>query len=159
VLIEAGYRCAVPTCRTLLIVDLHHIVPVRSGGANTAGNLIALCPTCHGLFERNKIPADAIRAWKAVLVSLSAAFDRTTIDDLLFLRRVTSERKPLALTGDGVGKYSQLFAAGLADFRHLGGLRGPLHHDNFDVWITDRGLRLVEAWEAGDENAVREATG
>src|SRR5437868_1102246 len=91
VLIEAGYRCAVPTCRALLIVDLHHIVPVRAGGENKTGNLLALCPTCHALFERGKIHPDAIGAWKAVLVALNNAFDRATIDDLLFLREIHTQ--------------------------------------------------------------------
>jgi hypothetical protein len=26
VLTEAGYRCAVPTCRNILALDLHHII-------------------------------------------------------------------------------------------------------------------------------------
>lgn len=159
VLIESGYRCAVPTCRALLIVDLHHIIPVRSGGENNAGNLVALCPTCHALFERSKIPGEAIAAWKSVLVALSNAFDRATIDDLLFLRGIHRERhQPLAITGDGVGKYSQLFAAGLAEYRYVSGLRGGLHVDNFEVRITDKGISLLEAWETGDEQRVRDAT-
>lgn len=33
VLIEAGYRCGVPTCRNILAIDLHHMEPVNEGGA------------------------------------------------------------------------------------------------------------------------------
>jgi 5-methylcytosine-specific restriction endonuclease McrA len=83
--IEAGYRCAVPTCRALLVLDLHHLIPVRDGGENSAGNLLALCPTCHALHERGKIDPEAVRAWKAMLVSLNAAFDKNAIDSLLLL--------------------------------------------------------------------------
>ena len=32
VLTEAGYRCAVPTCRGILALDLHHIWEVVAGG-------------------------------------------------------------------------------------------------------------------------------
>jgi hypothetical protein len=39
-LIEAGYRCAVPTCRTILTLELHHIDPVREDGMNVPDNLI-----------------------------------------------------------------------------------------------------------------------
>ena len=160
VYIEAGYRCAVPTCRALLIVDLHHIVPVAQGGPNTAENLIALCPTCHALFERGLITGDAIRAWKAVLVSLSAAFDRATIDDLLFLREVEKHQgRELVMTGDGIGKYSQLFAARLADYFSMGGQRSSLGNvDYFQVRISKRGERLLEAWESGNEEALRTFT-
>ncbi len=34
VLAEAGYRCAVPTCRGILALDLHHIEEVQEGGEN-----------------------------------------------------------------------------------------------------------------------------
>src|SRR5688500_16474272 len=78
VLTEAGYRCAVPTCRGILAIDLHHIVPVRKGGPNVAANLLALCPTCHALFERGHIVEASTRAWKAYLSSLSRAFDHHT---------------------------------------------------------------------------------
>ncbi len=159
VLIEAGYRCAVPTCRALLIVDLHHLVPVRDGGANVASNLLALCPTCHALHERGKIDPEAVRAWKAMLVSLSAAFDRTAIDDLLLLRDMQRQgRESLAITGDGIGRYAPLIFSGLAEYRSKGGLRGGLHGDWFDVRISEKGLRLLEAWAAGNAEAVREAT-
>ncbi len=70
-LTEAGYRCAVPTCRTTLAIDLHHIDQVKDDGGNEQSNLIALCPTCHRLYHNGTIPKDAIRAWKKMLVSLS----------------------------------------------------------------------------------------
>jgi len=67
-LIEAGYRCAVPTCRTILAIDLHHIVEVSEGGGNDISNLLALCPTCHALFHRNVITLEAIN-FKGVIIS------------------------------------------------------------------------------------------
>ena len=60
VLIEAGYRCAVPTCRNILALDLHHIIEVQEGGINEQANLLALCPTCHALYTRGNIPKEAI---------------------------------------------------------------------------------------------------
>ena len=74
VLTEAGYRCAVPTCRSILAIDIHHIVEVAADGGNEAGNLLALCPNCHALFHRGTISRDSIYAWKSMLVSLSHAF-------------------------------------------------------------------------------------
>jgi hypothetical protein len=67
VLTEAGYRCAVPTCRGILAIDLHHIVEVHRGGPDTLENLLALCPTCHALYHRGVIKAISIQTWKNFL--------------------------------------------------------------------------------------------
>src|SRR5437899_194166 len=115
VLTEAGYRCAVPTCRNILAIDIHHMVEVAEGGSNGVGNLLPLCPTCHALFHRGTISRDSIYAWKSMLVSLSHAFDANTIDDLLFLS--TPEALSLRVSGDGALKFSRLVAAGLATFQ------------------------------------------
>ena len=112
VLAEAGYRCAVPTCRTILAIDLHHIVEVNEGGGNELSNLLALCPTCHALYTRGTISQDAINVWKTILVALNHAFDKESISNLLFLKRtITNE---VAVSGDGVLKFSHLIASGLA---------------------------------------------
>lgn len=103
-----------PTCRTVLAIDIHHIVEVSEGGGNEPGNLLVLCPTCHALFHRGEIVRDSIYAWKSMLVSLSHAFDTQTIDDLLFL--ATDEAAHLKVSGDGVLKFSRLIAARLATF-------------------------------------------
>ena len=87
VLTEAGYRCAIPTCRCPT-VELHHIEPVRNGGLNTSDNLIALCPTCHTRYEKGEIAGESIAVWKTTLVALSHALDKESIDNLLFLHRV-----------------------------------------------------------------------
>jgi hypothetical protein len=70
VLVEAGYRCAVPTRHTTLALDLHHMVEVYKGGGNAIDNLLALCPTCHSMYHRGYVPQQAIRQWKERLVAL-----------------------------------------------------------------------------------------
>ena len=145
VLTEAGFRCAVPTCRTILAIDLHHIVEVSDNGSNEANNLLALCPTCHALHHRGTIPVESIKVWKGMLVSLNGAFDKVTIDDLIFLYK--TPRNVLMLSGDGVLKFSKLIAADLADYT-IAMQNGPLI--NYEVWLSDRGRLLVEAWGKGD---------
>src|SRR6266446_3847848 len=86
VLTEAGYRCAVPTCRGILALDLHHLEEVADGGSNDVSNLLALCPTCHALYTRGTIARESIRAYKTLIVALSHAFDQQAMDDLLFLK-------------------------------------------------------------------------
>ncbi len=153
VLIEAGYRCGVPTCRTILALDLHHMVEVSEGGANTPDNLLALCPTCHALHHRGTIPREAIFAWKSILVSLTQAFDRETLDLLLFLTHPQSG-EGLALDGAGVLRFARLIAAGLATFR-LAIQNGPLFV--YTVTLTPKGRLLVEGWRSGEQATVTQA--
>jgi len=160
VLIESGYRCGVPTCRTILLLDLHHIVEISSGGANSAHNLLPLCPTCHALYHRGRIPCEAIKAWKAVLVGLSQAFDRRTVDDLLFLKSVKREVREYVCTGDGVSRFTQLYAAGLATFQFFAGQRGSGGNtDWYRVAISPKGERLLEGWLQGNQDILTEAVG
>lgn len=143
VLTEAGYRCAVPTCRGIVVLDLHHIVPVRDGGQNELENLIALCPTCHALYERRKINPSSIRIWKAFLQSLYRAYDHRTLDLLWFLKKVPN----FQCSGDGVVSFASLVGAGLAEleisqqgFTALVGVR-----------LSEAGSRLLDAWSSADE--------
>lgn len=152
VLIEAGFRCAVPTCRTILTLDLHHIVAVSKGGGNEPSNLLVLCPTCHALYERGEIPPQAIYSWKAMLVALNRAFDPEALDNLLFLRSLAPRQ--LLVSGDGVLKFSRLVATGLASFA-LVMQNGPLVR--YDVQLTEKGRLLVDAWRSGDQTALRDA--
>ncbi len=154
VLTEAGYRCAVPTCRTILAIDLHHMVEVAEGGGNEPGNLLALCPTCHALFHRGVVVRDSIYTWKSVLVSLSHAFDFAALDQLLFLNK--PEIQNLRVSGDGVLQFSRLIAAGLATFQ-LVLANGPLLL--YAVGLTQRGEALVNAWSSGDRQAVAKVLG
>ena len=152
VLTEAGYRCAVPTCRNILAIDLHHIVEVAEGGENDPSHLLALCPTCHALYTRGVISSESIRAWKVTLITLSEAFDRNSIDDLLFLRSL--QPRSLAISGDGVLKFSRLIAAGLAQFT-LMMQNGPIIL--YEVHLSPKGIQLVDAWKSGDRKAFEAA--
>lgn len=53
VLVEAGHRCAIPTCRHTR-VEVAHIVPWPKVKEHTFENLIALCPNCHDLYDKDK---------------------------------------------------------------------------------------------------------
>src|SRR6185503_19938553 len=102
---------------------------VAEGGFNEPGNLLPLCPTCHALYTRGRITREAARAWKAVLVALNQAFDRRTIDDLVFLEEVGKSQTDFVCTGDGVTRFTQLYAAGLARYEYFRGLRGGMNVD------------------------------
>lgn len=53
VLLEAGHRCAIPTCKYAR-VDIAHIIPWSESQDNSFENLIALCPNCHDLYDKDK---------------------------------------------------------------------------------------------------------
>lgn len=74
VLIEAGHRCAIPTCRQTP-VELAHIVPWNKIQEHTFGNLIALCPTCHTRFDRGDIDRLSIKQYKANLTLISDRYN------------------------------------------------------------------------------------
>ena len=74
VLIEAGHRCAIPTCRQTP-VELAHIVPWKKIQEHTFGNLIALCPTCHTRFDRGDIDRLSIEQYKANLTLISDRYN------------------------------------------------------------------------------------
>ena len=156
-----------------MTLELHHIDWVKDGGGNEAGNLIALCPNCHSLHTAGHIPAEAMRAWKGLLVSLNNPH-RGSADLLLVLReeeerlrqdgydpdRRSSIPPPFRFTGDGLGMLSGFMTAGLIeiDRRYSGAsIRGST--PSFTVRLTDRGRAMVDAWLAGEPAGIAGALG
>ena len=159
VLTEAGYRCAVPTCRSILALDIHHIIKVSDDGQNELSNLIALCPNCHALFHRKEISPESIYAWKAILVSLNRAFDVAAIDDLLLLDTDTTAIPPgiIIVSGDGLLRLSRLIVSGLVRYHYPGLVVG--HQGIYNVSLTVKGKQFVDAWKSGNRRAVAVALG
>ena len=150
VLTEAGYRCAVPTCRGILAIDLHHIREVNSGGGNELSNLIALCPTCHALYHRGTIKEESIYSYKAMLVSLSNAFDLEAIDKLLFLKMCPKDY--LIISGDGALSFARLIAADLVDLKLMGNNENLIV--TYTVNLSPKGKLLIEAWKSGERTRI-----
>lgn len=73
VLIEAGHRCAIPTCKHPT-TEIAHIVPWSKCKEHTFGNLIALCPNCHTRFDNNQIDKKSIFTYKANLALLNSRY-------------------------------------------------------------------------------------
>ena len=155
VLTEAGYRCAVPTCRGILALDLHHIWRIADGGSDDASNLIALCPTCHALYHRGTIPAEAIYSYKSMLVALTRAFDLEAVDRLLFLRGLTLDF--LVVSGDGLLHFDRLIAAGLASVELKANNSWQIV--TYAVNISEKGKHLIDAWRQGDRLRLSQAVG
>jgi hypothetical protein len=147
VLHEGGYKCANPVCRTVLTLDIHHLVPVAGSGEDLSYNLLALCPNCHALHHQGHIPEDSLRAWKMLLLALNEALDRRSIDLLLALD-ITG---PTVVGGEGVLQCASLIAAGLVERIHVI-VGGPI--PGYAVQLTDKGRAMVSGWKQGDQKAA-----
>lgn len=66
VLVEAGHRCAIQTCRNSSNIDLHHITPWKQCEEHAVDNLIALCPNCHRMADDGKIDRKSLRKYKEI---------------------------------------------------------------------------------------------
>lgn len=151
VLTESGYRCAVPTCRQILALDLHHIWEVSKGGKDDPSNLIALCPTCHALYHRGTIKAESIYVYKAMLIAITRAFDLEAIDHLLFLE--SCKKDFLIVSGDGLLHFGRLIAAGLASVAQMSNNNWQIV--TYAVNISEKGRRLITAWKQGDRTGLK----
>jgi len=178
VLTESGYRCAVPTCRSILLIDLHHMVEVAEGGSNDPSNLLPLCPTYHALYHRQKISQTSIYAWKSLIVSLNASLSISALDEILFISNQPIE---LELSADGISKFSNLIGSGYAtwsgsqseikeikpkdNLKSNKGLERIKHLASqasgvvfvpakYTIKLTDKGNQLVKALKEGDLNPL-----
>ncbi|MFE3860259.1 HNH endonuclease [Streptomyces goshikiensis] len=68
--VEASHRCAIPVCR-VPVIEIAHIRPWAKVRRHEFENLIALCPTCHTLFDRGHIDRKAMLQYKANLSPFS----------------------------------------------------------------------------------------
>ncbi len=165
ILMEAGYKCANPTCRHILTLELHHIVWVRDDGGNEPDNLLALCPNCHSLHTHGHIPEMTIRTWKSLLVSLNSS-NRAAADLLLVLREDEMRfdnaddpafaPRPFQFTGDGLPAIAGLITSGLLEIskRNSNVSARSVSMPSFEVRLTAKGKQFVEAWIDGDASRL-----
>jgi hypothetical protein len=154
-LTEAGYRCAVPTCRNILTLDMHHTWEVEYGGGDDPANLVALCPTCHAMYHRGTIQPESIYLYKAMLVAISRAFDLEAVDRLLFLRECKKDF--LVVSGDGLLHFARIIAAGMASMKQKANNNWQIV--TYAVNISPKGRQLIDAWRSGDRTRVSKALG
>lgn len=81
VLVEAGHRCAISTCR-YINVEIHHIVPWQTCLLHDYHNLIALCPNCYVRADRDEIHRKALRIYKASLRFTHDKYSQFEVDVL-----------------------------------------------------------------------------
>jgi HNH endonuclease len=73
VLVEAGHRCAIPTCR-VTTTEIAHIVPFSKNKEHKFENLIALCPNCHTRYDKGEIDRLSMFEYKKNLKTIHLNF-------------------------------------------------------------------------------------
>ena len=73
VLIEAGHRCAIPTCRHPT-TEIAHIVPWKDAKEHIFENLIALCPNCHTRYDAGQIDRKSMTTYKSNLAIINSRY-------------------------------------------------------------------------------------
>ncbi len=154
VLIEAGHRCAIPTCRHIE-VDIHHIIPWSESQAHEYDDLIALCPNCHRRADRGDIDRKSLRIYKASLRNAHdkySQFEMDTLFDLYSLPENAARPFP---------EYMGLLLKRLLDSEFIrfyppdGGLAigtasGPLHAGPSKLVITSKGRQFIDSLGRAD---------
>ncbi|MFN6546046.1 HNH endonuclease [Mycolicibacterium nivoides] len=137
VLIEAGHRCAIPTCRQTP-VEIAHIEPWSAVKTHAVENLIALCPTCHTRYDNGDIDRISMHQYKANLAILNNRYSETERQLLrAFVKKLEMARR----------LEPSVTAAGLADFAGIGRVRIYSEMDWMLVNLVDDGLITFRDYE------------
>lgn len=158
VLVEAGHRCAIPTCRSTPTM-FAHITPWAKVQEHTFDNLIALCPTCHARFDGGQIDRQSMLQYKANLGLLNSRYgdtERRVLDHFAMHPNTDEVGLPggmqvllMYLIQDGLLVYGETFrsrgtADGLFDF-------DLAVHQIYR--LTEAGRDFVGRWSAAKELA------
>lgn len=72
---EAGHRCAIPTCRNVP-VELAHIDPWAKVKEHRFENMITLCPTCHTRYDAGQMDRLSMLGYKANLSVIGSRYSQ-----------------------------------------------------------------------------------
>jgi hypothetical protein len=95
VLMDAGHRCSMPRCQTLVNVEIHHIVPFNKVQKHEYDNLIALCPNHHVLADNGAIDRQSLRMYKNNLQYAIDKYSTFELDVLISLSRSSQGIMPI----------------------------------------------------------------
>ena len=146
VLCEAGHRCAIHTCRSIIEVDIHHIVPWSKCKEHSYENLIALCPNCHRLADRGRIDQKSLRIYKANLRYVHDKFSQFEVD-VLFTLHDQPEKSALPFPPFMVLLIKRILDAGYIGVEHP---KGSSHSFGMQIspcfiFLTDDGYEYIDS--------------
>jgi hypothetical protein len=159
VLIEAGYRCAMPLCQETT-VEFAHIEPWSEVLVHEFANIIALCPTDHARYDKGQIDKIAMRQIKANLSLLSHRYtelERRILDQ--FARNggdyvgleASLELMYRSLIEDGVIEKKGPASMSMSFASDDGSIQVEIPMGPELYWLTPHGRTVVEAMRQGRE--------
>jgi hypothetical protein len=146
---EAGYRCAIPTCRQHPI-ETAHIVPWPQVKEHKFSNLIALCANCHTRYDRGEIDRSAMRGFKANLGIINARYgeyERRLLEFFATRHRVNLKTFKIAEGAGGAAALAGRLAAP-AEPAQADHVRDTLK------WFFENGIPHIIALPGGPEFLV-----
>ncbi|WP_433953592.1 HNH endonuclease [Curtobacterium flaccumfaciens] len=143
---EAGYRCAIPTCKGTAALEMAHIEPWSKVRQHDFENMIVLCAVDHTRFDRGEIPVQSIRAFKSNLSLLGRRYNDTEQRILTIFAQQPSE--PNTTTGlviPGASRFLIMFLLkdGIVSIQPGGDffMNGIPAHE--EIRLTEAGVELV----------------
>ena len=154
ILVEAGHRCAIPTCRHPT-TEIAHIEPWSKVKEHKYENLIALCPNCHRRADKGEIDRKSLRIYKRILQRLTDRYERfelTVLNELRLDKDVVIAGNMLLSIKNLLDEELVGYTAGLA----RGGIESAVFIEgiptNVRVFLTEKGKKFIEEWiEANEE--------
>jgi hypothetical protein len=156
VLVEAGHRCAIPTCRTTT-TEIAHIVPWATSLDNSFENLIALCPTCHTRFDQKReIDGLSIKAYKHNLGILNHRYGE--FERRLFEILAKSKERVFVVGAGGDILLANAIKDGFFEDKHVDGMNLDITGSNgfrksfpmtFTYLVTDTGVEFINRYALG----------
>jgi hypothetical protein len=146
VLVEAGHRCAIPTCRQTP-VEIAHIIPWARVKEHTFDNLIVLCPTCHTRYDSGEIDRKSMQQYKANLSVLNSRYGDLERRVLKFFAEDPNLESIWINKGFGI-LLMYLVEDGLLEkeegVKYYYGEGNPYH-------LTDKGREFIKRWLNAEE--------
>jgi hypothetical protein len=150
ILVEAGHRCAIPTCR-MSNPEIAHIIPYCEDQEYKYENLIALCPNCHARADRGEIDRKSLRMYKRIIQRLTDRYERFELTVLDELR----QGHPVILAGNMTLLIKNLLDEELVKLDTIVGRMNFIMGNitaNVQVVLTQKGKDFIEEWKNANES-------
>ena len=158
ILVEAGHRCAIPTCRATT-TEIAHISPWAETRDNSPENLIALCPNCHTRFDKKEIDRNAMRLYKRNLGIINNRYSE--LERRIFEEIFSSGKRVYVLGAGGDILCAHAVKDGLLEYKpeveviRIGVKIDEQHLGMFPIvfayWVTDTGMEFVRKYCSGED--------
>ena len=141
ILVEAGHRCAIPTCRHPT-TDIAHIKPWSEVKEHKYENMIALCPNCHRRADRGEIDRKSLRIYKRILQRLTDRYEKFELNVLDELRL----EKPVVFPSTLLLLIKNLLDDDLVEVTksELAWVSGSLGRSY--ISLTEKGQKFIDEW-------------